>query len=163
MPHVLGKNIGRGKTKDSLHFSSKYGDSWEIPILLRQSGPSGWLCWEKKNMWQDCSLSGCDKMPLLLADTALPQVLGPGGSALGEVPGSTLSPLMSTTKRAVVAMVACRTAQTWSARDMGSISGWGRSLEEGMASHSCIFAWRIPWTEKPSRLQSLGSKGVGCD
>ena len=89
----LARTLAEGRP-DSLHFSSKYGDSWGIPILLQQSRPSGWLCWEKKNMWQDRSLSGCDKMPLLLADTALPQVLGPGRSALGEVPGSTLSPLM---------------------------------------------------------------------
>ena len=31
-------------------------------------------------------------------------------------------------------------------------------LEEGMAIHSCILAWRIPWTEKPGRLQSMGSQ-----
>ena len=31
-------------------------------------------------------------------------------------------------------------------------------LEEGMATHSSIFAWRIPWTEKPGGLQSVGSK-----
>ena len=30
------------------------------------------------------------------------------------------------------------------------------SLEEGMATHSSIFAWRIPWTEEPSGLQSMG-------
>ena len=29
-------------------------------------------------------------------------------------------------------------------------------LEEGMATHSSIPAWRIPWTEKPGRLQSMG-------
>ena len=29
-------------------------------------------------------------------------------------------------------------------------------LEEGMATHSSILAWRIPWTEEPSRLQSIG-------
>ena len=34
-------------------------------------------------------------------------------------------------------------------------------LEEGMATHSSIFAWRIPWTEKPGGLQSLGSFKVG--
>ena len=28
-------------------------------------------------------------------------------------------------------------------------------LEEGMAAHSCIVAWRIPWTEEPVRLQSM--------
>ena len=31
-------------------------------------------------------------------------------------------------------------------------------LEEGMATHSSILAWRIPWTEEPGRLRSMGSK-----
>ena len=31
-------------------------------------------------------------------------------------------------------------------------------LEEGMATHSSIFAWSIPWTEEPGRLQSTGSQ-----
>ena len=31
-------------------------------------------------------------------------------------------------------------------------------LEEGMATHSSILAWRIPWTEQPGRLQSMGSQ-----
>jgi len=30
------------------------------------------------------------------------------------------------------------------------------SLEEGMATHSSIFAWSIPWTEEPGRVQSIG-------
>ena len=36
-------------------------------------------------------------------------------------------------------------------------------LEKGMATHSCILAWRIPWAEEPGRLQSMGSKTVGHD
>ena len=36
-------------------------------------------------------------------------------------------------------------------------------LEEGMATHSSILAWRIPWTEEPGRLQSIGSQTVGHD
>ena len=36
--------------------------------------------------------------------------------------------------------------------DLGSITGLGRSLEEGMATYSSILAWRIPWTEEPDRL-----------
>ena len=36
-------------------------------------------------------------------------------------------------------------------------------LEKGMAAHSSIFACRIPWTEKPGRLQSMGSQRVGHD
>ena len=33
-------------------------------------------------------------------------------------------------------------------------------LEEGMATHSSILAWRVPWTEEPGRLQSTGSQRV---
>ena len=33
-------------------------------------------------------------------------------------------------------------------------------LEEGMATHSSILAWRIPWTEEPGGLQSIGSQRV---
>ena len=36
-------------------------------------------------------------------------------------------------------------------------------LEEGMATHSSILAWRIPWSEEPGRLQSIGLQGVGHD
>ena len=43
------------------------------------------------------------------------------------------------------------------AGDRGWISGSGRSLEEGMAIHSSILAWKIPWTEEAGRLQSMGS------
>ena len=42
-------------------------------------------------------------------------------------------------------------------RDLGSILGLGRSLEEGMATHSSILVWRIPWTEEPGELPSTGS------
>ena len=37
------------------------------------------------------------------------------------------------------------------------------SLEKEMATHSSILAWRIPWTEKPGRLQSTGLQRVGHD
>ena len=36
-------------------------------------------------------------------------------------------------------------------------------LEEGMATHSSIPAWRIPWTEEPGRLQYMESQRVGHD
>ena len=41
--------------------------------------------------------------------------------------------------------------------------GWEKSLEEGMATHSSILAWRIPWTEEPGGLQSMGLKRVRHD
>ena len=45
-------------------------------------------------------------------------------------------------------------------RDTGSIPGQEDPLEEGMATHSSILAWRIPWTEEPGGLQSIGSLRV---
>ena len=41
--------------------------------------------------------------------------------------------------------------------------GWEDPLEEEMATHSGILAWRILWTEEPGRLQSMGWQGVGHD
>ena len=41
--------------------------------------------------------------------------------------------------------------------------GWEDPLEEGMAIHSNILAWRIPWTEEPGRPQSMGLQRVGHD
>ena len=82
-------------------------------------------------------------------------------------------------------------ASAYSAGDLGSIPGWGRSLGEGngnplqyscstppplkkrelkeillekeMAIHSSTIVWKIPWTEEPGRLQSIGSQRVGHD
>ena len=41
--------------------------------------------------------------------------------------------------------------------------GQEAALEEKMALHSSILAWRIPWTEEPGRLQSVGSQRGGHD
>ena len=41
--------------------------------------------------------------------------------------------------------------------------GWEDPLEEGMATHSSLLAWRIPWTEEPGGLQSTRSQRVGQD
>ena len=40
---------------------------------------------------------------------------------------------------------------------------WEDLLEEGMATHFSILAWRIPWTEEPGRLQSIQSQRVRRD
>ena len=41
--------------------------------------------------------------------------------------------------------------------------GQKNPLEKGMAAYSSILAWRIPWTEEPSGLQSIGSQRVAYD
>ena len=49
------------------------------------------------------------------------------------------------------------------AGDQGLIPGSGRFPGEKMATPSSILAWKIPWMEEPSRLQSMGSQRVGHD
>ena len=51
----------------------------------------------------------------------------------------------------------------YSAGDLGSIPGSGRSPEKEMATYSSILAWKIPWTEEPGRLQSVGLQKVTQD
>ena len=46
------------------------------------------------------------------------------------------------------------------AGDLGSIPGSGRSPGEGMATHSSILAWRIPWTEEFGGQQAIGPQRV---
>ena len=51
-------------------------------------------------------------------------------------------------------------------RDADGLLGLGRSPGGGRGNplhYWSILAWRIPWTEKPGGLQSIGSHGVGCD
>ena len=47
--------------------------------------------------------------------------------------------------------------------DVGLILGQEDPLQQEMATHSSILAWKIPWTEEPGRLQSMGSQRVGHD
>ena len=48
-------------------------------------------------------------------------------------------------------------------KDLGLISGSEDSLEEEMATHSSIYAWKIPWTEEPGGLCSMRSQTVKHD
>ena len=48
------------------------------------------------------------------------------------------------------------------AGDPGSVPGLGRFLEKGMATHSSVLAWRIPWTEEPGGLQSSSVQSLSC-
>ena len=54
-------------------------------------------------------------------------------------------------------------ASVYHAGDPGSIPGLGRSLGEGNGNPLHTIAWKIPWTEDPGRLQSMGSQRVGHD
>ena len=82
-------------------------------------------------------ISDNNQVPLLL-EKKLPQNLGfPGGSDGKES--------------------AC------SAGDPGSIPGWKDPLEKRMATHSSTLSWKIPGTEEPDSLQSMGSQKVRHD
>ena len=63
----------------------------------------------------------------------------------------------------VALVVKSPTASAGDIRDSGSTLGLVTFLEEGMATHSSILAWRIPWTEDLGRLQSIGLHRVRHD
>ena len=48
-------------------------------------------------------------------------------------------------------------------REIGKSRCLGNELEKAMAPHSSTLAWKIPWTEEPGGLQSMGSLRVGHD
>ena len=57
----------------------------------------------------------------------------------------------------------CRTCNAGHATDTGSLPGWGRCLGVGSSNPSGILAWKIPWTDEPGGLQSIGLHRVGHD
>ena len=61
----------------------------------------------------------------------------------------------------LVAWTVKRLPTMWETR--GQSLGWEDPLEKEMATHSSIHAWKIPWTEEPGGLQSMGSQRVGHD
>ena len=60
----------------------------------------------------------------------------------------------------VVLVVKKLPTNTGNLRYAASIPGWEDPLEKGMATHSSISAWRIPWTQEPGGLQSVNSQRV---
>ena len=60
-------------------------------------------------------------------------------------------------------MVKNQPANQGAIRHAGSLLGQVDPLQEGMVTHSSILAWRIPWTEEPSGLQSIGLQRIEHD
>ena len=56
-----------------------------------------------------------------------------------------------------MASLVVKKKSTCNAGDLDSVPRLGRSLVKGMATHCSVLAWRIPWTEEPGGLQSMGS------
>ena len=61
----------------------------------------------------------------------------------------------------VALVIKSSSANAGDIRDMGLIPGLGRSPAGGMATHYSILAWRIPRTEEPDGLESMGSQRIG--
>ena len=96
----------------------------------------------------DLPVSGIEPgSPTLQADALLAE---PPGKLLGQVTSASL----------VAQAVKCLSSmqETW-VRSLG----WEDPLEKEMAIHSSTIAWKIPWTEKPGKLQPMGSQRVGHD
>ena len=80
-------------------------------------------------------------------------------SDLGSL-GRAFSTQLSSYRASQVALVVKNSPANAGDNQVPSLD-WEDPLEEGMATHSNILAWRIPWTEEPGGLQSVGSQRVG--
>ena len=87
---------------------------------------------------------------------------GVGGAAFQDTAFSIIIlivwtfPVAQTVKNQVRYLVLLSAMQETQVRYLG----WIDSLEKGIATHSSILVWRIPWTEEPGRLQSVGLRRV---
>ena len=86
---------------------------------------------------------------------------------LQSFPGLSLSHSLSYFRASLVAQLVKKTKQNKQKKNPPAMQetlvqflGWEDPLEEGMATHSSILAWRISWTEEPGGLQSMGSQRV---
>ena len=115
-----------------------------IALKYKRKGKSDWhyfgmkpvIVWEQEKLW--IAMWPWHKIDLLVASVALTSFAG--GSVVKNPPAS-----------------------AGDVRDTGLIPGLEHPLEEGMATHPSVLACRIPWTEEPSGLQSMGSHRVGHD
>ena len=78
---------------------------------------------------------------------------------LGRSPGEGIGYPLQYSWASLVAWVVKKPPAMW--ETWVSSLGLEDPLEEGMATHSCILPWRIPWTEEPGGLQSTESQRVG--
>ena len=80
-----------------------------------------------------------------------------------QLRGGTLNPLELELSGTLGLPCSDGKVSVYSARDPGSVPGLGRSPAEGNGNPLQYIAWKIPWTEEPGRLQSMGSQRVGHD
>ena len=82
----------------------------------------------------------------------------------GKITGTQILEIISVLNILRASLVAQRLKRLPTMRETWVRSlGWEDPLEKEMATHSSTLAWKIPWTEEPGRLQSMGSQRVGHD
>ena len=140
------------------------------PVSFLSSCPSGHLGGGPQSL---LAFTPSEPCPLVLLQTLEDSLLlhGPAQrrAATGASAEPVLRPLTLGTSQAphgasqVALVVKKPPTDAGDIRDPGSILGREDPLEEDMATHSSIFAQRIPWMEEPGRPQSMGSQRVGHD
>ena len=129
-----------------------------------------WLSDESSSFLQASSLNSHGFFSECLQKSlSLPLLISPAWISLDRDPvfmitfnlNNLLKTLLGASQKALA--VKNLPANAGDVRDVDSIPGLGRSLEKGMATHSNILAWRIPWREEPGRLWSIGLQAVRHD
>ena len=129
--------------------------------MCRNLGSLG--IWKRHNLTQSTDITG--RIWRQAIGMALPALRGPL-KVLSEIPnekfqcnqlkGAYISNWDSLAAQMVKHLPTMWETRIWSL-------GWEDPLEKELATHSSILAWKIPWTEEPGRLESMGSQRVGHD
>ena len=130
--------------------SQDKGKVFTLSILA----PKGNLKSTRQNLFSQCFCSDLVAAPSSLSKQPSPQVLSE--PLLASHHSSLWKDLASPVAQIVKKLFAMKKTQDWSL-------GCEDPLEEEMATHSSILAWRPPWTEEPGGLKSMGSQRVGHD
>jgi len=136
-------NLGRRDTSSwAVRYSregrgnQRVGVPWSYETGTRPIGrAASWQRWRLSSSESEASRSGHQEAELWLNG------YGTGASLVAQT---------------VKKLLAMQETLVWSL-------GWEDHLEKGMATHSSVLAWRIPWTEEPARLQFMDSQRVGHD
>ena len=171
LPHILYLHYGNQPNSYNL-LPSSFTRLYLLTPQVKANSPDLLLLILMTKQWHEISTiisqwnrDQCARLPCL--PEGVWEVCCTGIAGLDS--GVSLYSLSTFTVKSTSTLTADSLVAQWLKRLPPMRETWVRSLgqkdplEKEMAIHSSILAWRIPWTEKPSRLQSMGSQRVGHD
>ena len=138
--------------------------AFDVSLKLHSAKPALTVFYFQGQLWEDSRATSLPYTIQSLLNT-VGEAWGPHSASFRQLVKLFLQPADAFYFIILRALLVARTVKSPSAMQDIWVQFLGQEdpLEEGMATYSSILAWRIPWTEEPDGLQSLGSQRVGHD